>query len=168
MGIYASLISEQGERVENMQTFTFHVKHTFPLTRKKLLSAEQLWMCDKPKLNHYRKTHAENKGDFNPQCSYKANIAAGAIMVGFLQTDLTRLIHERRIQPQHPSIYSTYAGSQKGYWEVHYEVALIVEGRSIRFEARYPVKDALGPGEQQEVLGVKLVGIAAAFAPGTA
>ena len=89
-------------------------------------------------------------------------------MVGFLQTDLTRLIHERRIQPQHPSIYSTYAGSQKGYWEVHYEVALIVEGRSIRFEARYPVKDALGPGEQQEVLGVKLVGIAAAFAPGTA
>jgi hypothetical protein len=158
----------QGERVENMQAFTFHVKHTFPLTRKKLLSAEQLWMSDKARLNHYRRTNSENKGEFNPQCTYKANIAAGAVMVGFLQTDLTRLRDEGRIEPQHPSRFSTHAGSQKRYWEVHYEVALIVEGRSIRFEARYPVKDALRPGEQQEVLGVKLVGIAAAFAPGTA
>jgi hypothetical protein len=89
-------------------------------------------------------------------------------MVGFLQADLTRLRDEGRIEPQHPSMYSTHTGPQKRYWEVHYEVALIVEGRSIRFEARYPVKDALRPGEQQEVLGVKLVGIAAAFAPGTA
>lgn len=89
-------------------------------------------------------------------------------MVGFLRTDLTRLRDEGRIEPQHPSMFSTHAGSQKLYWEVHYEVALIVEGRSIRFEARYPPKDALRPGEQQEVLGVKLVGIAAAFAPGTA
>jgi hypothetical protein len=74
---------------------------------------------------------------------------------------------ERRIEPQHPFIYSKHAGSRKCYWEVHYEVALIVEGRSIRSEARYSVKDALGPAEQQEVLGVKLVGIAAAFAPST-
>jgi len=149
-----------------MQAFTFIVKHTFPLTRKKLLSAEQLWMSDERKENHYRKTHAENKGEFNPQCSYKANVAAGAVMVGFLQTDLTRLRDEGRIEPQQPS--GAYAHSQKRYWEVHYEVALIVEGRSIRFEARYPVEDALRPGEQQEVLGVKLVGIAAAFVPGTA
>ena len=81
-------------------------------------------------------------------------------------TDLTRLRDEGRIEPQQPS--GAYAHSQKRYWEVHYEVALIVEGRSIRFEARYPVEDALRPGEQQEVLGVKLVGIAAAFVPGTA
>jgi hypothetical protein len=123
-----------------MQAFTFHVKHTFPLTRKKLLSAEQLWMCDEPRENHYRRTHAENKGEFNPQCSYEANIAAGAVMVGFLQTDLTRLRDEGRIEPQYPSTFSTHAGSQKRYWEVHYEVALIVEGRSIRFEARYPAE----------------------------
>lgn len=89
-------------------------------------------------------------------------------MVGFLQTDLTPLRDEGLIEPQYPSMSSVHAGSQKRYWEVHYEVALIVEGRRIRFEARYPVKGALGPGEQQEVLGVKLVGIAAAFAPGTA
>ena len=88
-------------------------------------------------------------------------------MVGFLTADLTRLRDEGYIQPQYPSVYSTYAGSQKRFWEVKYEVALIVEGRSLRFEARYPAKDKLRQGEQQEVLGVKLVGIAAAFAPGT-
>ncbi|KAL1794641.1 hypothetical protein ACET3X_006457 [Alternaria dauci] len=146
-------VLQAGERVENMQAFIFPVKHTFPLTKKKLLSAEQLWVSDKSHPNHYRKTNAANKG---------------AVMVGFLTADLTRLREEGRIEPQYPSEFSKYAGSQKRYWEVHYEVALIVEGRSIRFEARYPVKDDLRPGEQQEVLGVKLVGIAAAFAPGTA
>jgi hypothetical protein len=151
-----------------MQAFTFDVKHTFPLTKKKLLSAEQLWMSDSKQLSHYRKTHRKNKSELNPHCSFKANIAIEAVMVGFLTADLTRLRDEGRIEPQHPSKFSKHAGSQKRYWEVHYEVALIVEGRSIRFEARYPVKDGLRPGEQQEVLGVKLVGIAAAFAPGTA
>jgi hypothetical protein len=151
-----------------MQAFTFHVKHTFPLTKKKLLSAEQLWMSDFNHENHYRRTHAENKGELNPRCLYKANTASGAVMVGFLTADLTRLRDEGRIKPQYPSEFSKHAGSQKRYWEVHYEVALIVEGRSIRFEARYPVKDGLRPGEQQEILGIKLVGIAAAFSPGTA
>ncbi|KAF2624064.1 hypothetical protein BU25DRAFT_348820 [Macroventuria anomochaeta] len=142
-----------GQRVENMQAFTFHVKHTFPQTNKKLLCAEQLWMSDSEHPDHYRKTHALNKG---------------AVMVGYLEADLTRLKDEGRIALQQPSEYSTYTGSQKKYYEVHYEVALIVEGRSIHFEARYPVKDNLRPGEKQEVLGAKLVGIAAAFAPGTA
>ncbi|CAN9285841.1 unnamed protein product [Alternaria alternata] len=161
-------VLQAGERVENMQAFTFHVKHTFPLTRKKLLSAEQLWMCDEPRPDHYRKTNIKNKGDVDSQCAYQANIGAGAVMVGFLQTDLTRLKDEGRIVPQYPSEASIHKGSKRCFWEVDYEVALIVEGRSIRFEARYPVKGALGPGEQQEVLGAKLVGIAAAFAPGTA
>ena len=89
-------------------------------------------------------------------------------MIGYLKIDVTRLRDEGRLQLQQPSKSSTYAGSRKTYWEVHYEVALIVERRRIRFEARYPVKNFLRPGEEQEVLGKKLVGIAAAFAPGTA
>jgi hypothetical protein len=89
-------------------------------------------------------------------------------MVGYLEADLTRLRDEGHIEPQCPSDFSTFAGSQKRYWEVQYELALIVEGRSIRFEARYPVKDCLRPGEQQQILGVKLIGIAASFQPGTA
>lgn len=56
----------------------------------------------------------------------------------------------------------------KEYWEVHYEVALIVEGRSIRFEARWPAKDKLLAGETQRTLNARLIGIASAFLPGTA
>jgi hypothetical protein len=88
--------------------------------------------------------------------------------IGYLEADMTHLRTEGRIQAQTPSEYSTFAGSDETYWEVHYEVRLIVEGRSIRFEARYPVRDNLRPGEEQKRLGMTLVGIAAAFAPGTA
>jgi hypothetical protein len=125
-------------------------------------------MSDLNHENHYRRTHAMNKGKLVSHYSHKSKSTTGAVMVGFLEADLTRLRDEGRIEPQDPSEFSKYAGSQKRYWEVHYEVALIVEGRSIRFEARYPVKDNLRPGEQQEVLGVKLIGIAASFQPGTA
>ena len=45
-----------------MQAFTFDVKHTFPLKAEKLVCYEQLWMSDETKKDHYRKTHAENKG----------------------------------------------------------------------------------------------------------
>lgn len=89
-------------------------------------------------------------------------------MVGYLEADLTYLKDEGRIKLQEPSEFSTHAGSEKRYWEVHYEVVLIVEGRSIRFQARYPVSGNLRPGEKQKTVGTKLVGIAAAFAPGTA
>ncbi|KAF2124677.1 hypothetical protein P153DRAFT_325969 [Dothidotthia symphoricarpi CBS 119687] len=142
-----------GERVENMQTFTFDVRHTFPLTRKKLVCAEQLWMSDLKHSDHYRKTHPLNKG---------------AELIGSIEANLTFLKEDGLIQPQQPSEFSTHFGSQKWYWEVYYEVAMIVEGRSIRFEARWPVKGNLQHGQHQKVLVMKLVGIAAAFAPGTA
>jgi hypothetical protein len=96
------------------------------------------------------------------------NIDIGAEMVGSIDADLTFLKDEGHIEPQEPSEYSIHFGSQKRFWEVHYEVAMIIEGRSIRFEARWPVKEELGPGKYQRVLGMKLVGIAAAFPPGTA
>ena len=89
-------------------------------------------------------------------------------MVGHLKTDLTRLKDAGRLQRQLPSEFSTHAGSQETFWEVYYEIALIVEGRSIRFQARHPTRNNLRPGEEQDVLATKLVGIAAAFVPGTA
>jgi hypothetical protein len=62
LGWNASLTLRQGNRVGHMQTFAFDVFHTFPLTRKELLCAEQLWMSDSTHPNHYRKTHSRNKG----------------------------------------------------------------------------------------------------------
>ncbi|KAH7378746.1 hypothetical protein BKA66DRAFT_610262 [Pyrenochaeta sp. MPI-SDFR-AT-0127] len=144
---------QAGERVENMQVFSFDVMHTFPITRKLLLCAEQLWMSDDKHPCHYRKTHPLNRG---------------AEKIGTIEADLTFLKDEGRIEPQFPSNDSIHAGSHKQHWEVHYEVAMIVEGRSIRFEARWPVKDSLQHGQKQRVLAMKLVGMASAFKPGTA
>lgn len=89
-------------------------------------------------------------------------------MVGYLESNMTCLRTQGRIEPQVPSEFSTFAGSRTLFWEVHYEISLTVEGRSIRFEAKYPTKENLRPGEKQESISTKLVGIAAAFALGTA
>ena len=126
-------------------------------------------MSDTEHPDHYRKTHALNKGRYPPHPKLGlADVQTGAVWVGALETDVTGLRDQGRLQLQAPSEFSTHAGSEKTYWEVHYEIALVVEGRSIRFEARFPVKSHLRPGEEQTPLGTKLVGIAAAFAPGTA
>src|SRR5690242_20028615 len=58
------LMVSQGQRVENQQAFTFDVKHTFSTNRKVLVCAEQLWMSNKTHPDHYRKTHAENEGQY--------------------------------------------------------------------------------------------------------
>lgn len=89
-------------------------------------------------------------------------------MVGSIEADLTYLKDEGLIEPQIPADYNTRAGPPKKYWEAHIEVAMIVEARSIRFEARYPQKEFLKPGEKQRVLAMRLVGMAASFKPGTA
>jgi hypothetical protein len=91
----------------------------------------------------------------------------GAVKVGSITADLTKLKDEGCIIPQRPSEHSIHFGSQKMYWEVFYEIAMIVEGRSIRFEARWPTTENLKAGAKQEVLGARLVGITAAFQPGT-
>ncbi|KAH7083967.1 hypothetical protein FB567DRAFT_581428 [Paraphoma chrysanthemicola] len=146
-------VIQAGQQVENLQAFTFPVMHTFAITRKRLLCSEQLWMSDKSHPLHYRKSHTLNKG---------------AEQVGSIEVDMSFLKDQGRITPQSPSETSSHYGTQKKHWEVHYEVALIVEARSIRFEARYPVKAELSEGQEQIVLAMKLVGIAAAFQPGTA
>jgi hypothetical protein len=151
-----------------MKPYSFHVKHTFPGTKKELLCAEQLWMSDQNHPLHYRKSHPLNKGIAPMFLSGTRLTDTGAKKVGSIVANLTFLKDEGLIKPQSPSAYSTHSSLQKQHWEVHYEVAMIVEGRSIRFEARWPLKAHLKQGQNQRVLAMKLVGIAAAFKPGTA
>ncbi|OAK96902.1 hypothetical protein IQ06DRAFT_351485 [Phaeosphaeriaceae sp. SRC1lsM3a] len=147
-------VIQKGDIVGHMQIFSFDMCHTFAVTKKKLLCAEELWMSDFNHPSHYRNTHAENNG---------------AVPIGTIETDLTFLIDEGHIQPQSPSQYSTYAGSRRKFWQAHYEILMVVEGRSIRFEARWPAKDDWRPTDgPQRVLATKMVGIASAFLPGTA
>lgn len=136
-----------------MAEYPFPVVHTFPLKAKSLICREELWVSDTKRPNHYRKTHASNRG---------------AESIGKIETDLTFLKELGLIQQKHNTTDRSKGKVRKDYWEVHYEVALIVEGRSIRFEARWPSKDKLKSGETQRTLSAKLFGIAAAFLPGTA
>jgi hypothetical protein len=109
------------------------------------------------------KVHTLNIEDLD-----SAHGLVGAEPIGRIETVLTFLIDEGKIEPQFPDDYSTHAGSNKKHWEAHYELIMTVEGRSIRFEAKWPARKHLQPGESQRNLGATLVGIAASFQPGTA
>lgn len=82
---------------------------------------------------------------------------------------MTFLLDEGRIEPIKPSEYSTFdARTAKDYWVVRFELVLIVDGRNLYFEARYPAKDDLDAmGQEERVLNQKQIPIAASFQPGT-
>lgn len=82
---------------------------------------------------------------------------------------MTFLLDEGRIGPTGPSEYSTFdPRTAKPHYAVRYELVLIVDGRNLYFEARYPARDDLDAmGEKERLLGRKQVSIAASFQPGT-
>ncbi|KAF2734482.1 hypothetical protein EJ04DRAFT_602989 [Polyplosphaeria fusca] len=141
-----------GTLLDNGHTHRFEVRQTFPITRKKLLCDVKLWVSEESHLSHFHKGHAQN---------------SGAEEAGKLRADMTFLKDQGLIEPQLPLSDSTLWGTKKKYWAVHYDVVLIVEGRSLRYEAHYPPSSALQPGEQP-VIQIGQVCIAAAFQPGTA
>ncbi|PVI00853.1 hypothetical protein DM02DRAFT_671732 [Periconia macrospinosa] len=146
-------VIQAGQKVKNMQEFSFDVQHKFKLNQKKLICGEQLWMSDNVHPCHYRTTHRKNKG---------------ATKIGSLEADVTFLRDEKLIEPEFPSEFSNHAGSKIKHWVVNYEIVLISEGRRFRFEARWPSKAELKPGQEQRILDAKLFGVAASFQPGTA
>lgn len=92
-----------------------------------------------------------------------------AELVGCIIADMTFLKTEGRIKPEEPSESSTYSNNpQKLYWAVHFELVMVVEGRNLRYEARWPLSKDLKEGERQGIHAKGQVSIAAAFQPGTA
>jgi hypothetical protein len=93
----------------------------------------------------------------------------GAELAGSIEADMTFLKDEGRIQPKLPSEYSTFRGSQTPHWEVSFDLVMIVDGRNLRYEARWPsLTDAEAGSHQQSVQAKGQICIAAAFQPGTA
>ncbi|KAF1949105.1 hypothetical protein CC80DRAFT_497783 [Byssothecium circinans] len=144
---------QAGESVPNEHEVVIEVKHTFPLTAKKLLCKEELYVSDERHRSHYRKTHPSNKG---------------AERAGSIVADMTFLKAEGLIEPESPSEFSTYSSTEKRHWAVKFELVMVVEGRSLSFKARWPLKSDLKAGQRQEVHAQGQVCIAAAFQPGTA
>lgn len=92
----------------------------------------------------------------------------GAEVAGFIEADMTYLRTQGLIEPVRASPFSTYWGTDHLHWEVRFELVMIIEGRNLRYEARWPLMEKVPSGEAQSVKAKGQVCIAAAFQPGTA
>lgn len=81
----------------------------------------------------------------------------GAEIAGSIVADMTFLRTEGRIQPIAPED----GEPGKKHYKVEFDLVMIVDGRNLRYEARYPM------GEEGQVQKKGQTCIAAAFVPGT-
>lgn len=96
----------------------------------------------------------------------------GAERAGFIDVDMTYLKDQQyhSITLSEPSEISAHFGkSNKKYWRVEFDLVMILDGRNLRFEARWPPAERVVQfGQAQSVQASKQICIAAAFKPGTA
>jgi len=92
----------------------------------------------------------------------------GAELVGSIIADMTFLMTEGHIQPELPSEFSKYSNSEGRHWAVTFDLVMIVDGRNLRYEARWPPSKDDEMSQQQVVHAQGQICIAAAFKPGTA
>jgi hypothetical protein len=83
---------------------------------------------------------------------------------------MTFLKDEGLIQLTPPSVFSTYSGPKAPlHWEVTFELVMIIDGRNLRYEARWPPSNSPEASlYSQRVQEKGQICIAAAFKPGTA
>mgnify|MGYP003629456234 CR=1 FL=1 len=82
-------------------------------------------------------------------------------MVGRIITDMTFLRDEGRILPVGPKLDEHGVMRDKPHYEVTYDVVPIIEGRDLKYIARYP------SGGDDQVLKKAQICIGAGFRPGT-
>jgi len=84
---------------------------------------------------------------------------------------MTFLRDENLIQPEGPFEFSESCefseAPEKLHWAVHFDLVMIVEGRNLRYQARWPKAEDLHTGQQSDIQAQGRICIAAAFQPGT-
>ncbi|TGO22612.1 hypothetical protein BPAE_0161g00170 [Botrytis paeoniae] len=121
----------------------FPTYHTFPTDEKKFLCEEILYVSDTATESHYSRKNLKN---------------ADAQIAGRIIVDMTFLRDKGIITP----VYPEEGMGGKEHYRVEYELVAKVEGRALRYEARYPA------GEGGQVRCEGQFSIAAAFREGTA
>ncbi|PMD30615.1 hypothetical protein L207DRAFT_549324 [Hyaloscypha variabilis F] len=146
---------QKDESLPAHHEFSIIVKHTFAPKRTVFKCKEVLYVSDFQHESHYRATHAINKG---------------AEIAGSITADMTFLKDEGLIQLTPPSVFSTYSGPKAPlHWEVTFELVMIIDGRNLRYEARWPPSNSPEASlYSQRVQEKGQICIAAAFKPGTA
>ncbi|KAB8293932.1 hypothetical protein EYC80_009405 [Monilinia laxa] len=126
----------------NHQFEPFLTYHTFAIDEQQFLCEELLYVSDTATESHYSRKSIKN---------------ADAQIAGRIIVDMTFLRERGIIKPVDPD------DGKKGvkHYKVEFELVAIVEGRALRYEARYPA------GEDGKVLGKGQFCIAAAFKEGT-
>jgi len=122
----------------------FPVLHTFEISHSHFLCEEELYVSDVAKESHYTLKHPKNRG---------VTELAGSILL-----DMTWLRDQKKLYPVPLNDNDGRRG--KKIYRVEYQLVAMVQGRNLRYEARY---EGLEGMERQ----AKQVSIAAAFRPGT-
>ena len=147
--------------IPTFKEYRIHVSHTFGLKTARFLCEEILYVSDESHESHYRVTHWKNKGmQSDPRISYIVLIRSnrlGAEKAGCIVVDMTFLKTEGHITPIVPE--EGKRGTK--HYKVEFELVMIVDGRNLRYEARYPI------GDEGQVQQRGQICIAAAFVPGT-
>jgi hypothetical protein len=93
----------------------------------------------------------------------------GAEIAGSIEVDMSFLKDRDYIQPTEPSESSAYYGNKyKNFYVVEFDLVMILYGRNLRYEARWPPKakeEKFGQAQRTQASGQ--ICVAAAFKPGT-
>ncbi|KAJ9610003.1 hypothetical protein H2200_006333 [Cladophialophora chaetospira] len=139
-------------------------RHIFQRNSRRLIVSEALWVSGQKHESGYRKNHANNDGEFISWCEGSSLTTqavltmSGAEQLGKIMFDLTELKSQ-------PKKYLTTEDSsdhvEHTFWEIEFDLCLIIDGRNLRFEAR-------SPENPNQVTSSQNFSIAASFIPGTA
>jgi hypothetical protein len=141
---------------------------------------ELLYVSDTARESHYTLASPKNKG-MPPFCLGRLHSntrAADAQIAGKIVTDMTFLRNKGLATIIYPK--SDASGVTRGHphYRVEYDLVVIVEGRNMRYEARWPPMESMDDDQvakkrkrsgqyKFEVLQTAQVSIASAFQPGT-
>ncbi|PMD44863.1 hypothetical protein L207DRAFT_240865 [Hyaloscypha variabilis F] len=132
---------KKGEEIPNRNEYSIPVFYTFDAEEDTHFKCQEfLCVSDENTESHYQINHEKNRG---------------ATVIGVIETDMTFLKERNIIQP----VESEEGVRAKRYYKIEYELVMIVNGRNMTWEVRYPF------GGEGQVRGQ--LSIAAAFSPGT-
>lgn len=151
---------KKGVAIKYHEEHIIDAYHLFPAWRRIFKCEEVLYVSDTSNESHYTKGHKKNKGfksqalDMSPLADI---IETGSEVVGKIIADMSFLVKENHIQliKADPNL------EVKAHYKIEFELAMIINGRNLRYEARWP------RGGGGHVHGSGQICIAAAFQPGT-
>lgn len=152
----------QGKLVSTRYEEKIASRHIFHLNAKRFVCEEILYVSSNKHQSGYKNNHRENKGKsiLPHQTTMQANmrLIPGAEEAGRIEVDLTDLIKAGGFPD---TTTENSEGKSYTYYEITYDLWIIIEGRTLTFEAR-------SPENENEVQASRHFCVAAGFVPGTA